>query len=123
MKVLIVDDSSFMRTMLKSLLKQVGLTDVFEASNGEEGLEALRKTPAQLVLLDLHMPVLDGLGFLRAAKADPALKDIPVVVVTSDTEKSQIDEVLKSGACCYMTKPFRVEGLREALSTALPGRH
>lgn len=120
MKVLLIDDSAIMRMMLKSLLKQVDLTDVIEAGNGLEGLQALAANKIDLVFLDLHMPQMDGAGFLREAKSKPEFASIPVVVVSSDSESGQAEELKRLGASSYITKPFRVEGLRQALDTILP---
>lgn len=115
MKVLLIDDSAIMRMMLKSLLKQVNLTDVVEAGNGVEGLEALSQHAIDLIILDLHMPEMDGPSFLREVKKTQ-WAGIPVVVVSSDADTEQVAETKRLGACTYITKPFRVEGLQKALA-------
>jgi two-component system chemotaxis response regulator CheY len=115
MKVLLIDDSAIMRMMLKSLLKQVALEDVVEAGNGIEGLKTLESTPVDLIMLDLHMPEMDGPDFLRAVKKTQ-WSSIPVIVVSSDAESGQVKETIELGAKGYITKPFRIEGLREALA-------
>jgi CheY-like chemotaxis protein len=120
MKVLIVDDSAIMRMMLKSMLAQLDLIDVIEAGSGTEGIEALRKTPVSLVLLDLHMPQMDGFGFLEATRQDPSWMQIPVVIVSSDSDKEQVERALQMGARSYGSKPFHVRGLREALGKVVP---
>lgn len=120
MRVLLVDDSAIMRMMLRSLLKQVQLTDVVEAENGLEGIGILRSKKIDLVLLDLHMPEMDGIAFLKTVKGEPPLSAVPVIIVSSDADARQIDEAQRLGACSYVTKPFRLEGLRDALSCAFP---
>jgi CheY-like chemotaxis protein len=120
MKVLLIDDSAIMRMMLKSLLKQVDLTDVTEAGNGIEGMAVLAKTAIDIVFLDLHMPQMDGAEFLKAVKQKPEFAKLPVIVISSDSEATQTEELKRLGASCYITKPFRVEGLRQALEAAVP---
>src|SRR5437868_2550278 len=120
MKVLIVDDSATIRMILKGLLKQLELTDVIEAPDGKVALETLAKTQVGLMLLDIHMPNLDGLGCLRALKQSPALAGLPVIIISSDTTPAQIEGARALGAHAYIKKPFRIEGLREALEAAFP---
>jgi two-component system chemotaxis response regulator CheY len=111
-----------MRMMLKSLLQQVELTDVVEAGNGIEGVAALKQQQVDVIILDLHMPEMDGISFLRTVKEHPTWTNIPVIIISSDGEAKQIDEAKRLGACSYVTKPFRVDGLRQALQSAFPAR-
>ena len=120
MKVLLLDDSAIMRMMLKSLLKQVDITDVTEAGNGLEGLQQLARSAYDLIILDMHMPQMDGPGFLAEMRKRPEWAGIPAIVVSSDTESQQMEEARRLGAKAYIAKPFRLEGLRKALDTALP---
>ncbi len=120
MKVLIIDDSPFMRTMFKGLLRQFQLTDVIEAGNGHEGLKLLTNNEVKLILLDLHMPVMDGITFLNEINKNPDLTHIPIILVSSDKEASLVNDALKLGACSYISKPFRIEGLKSALEVAFP---
>jgi two-component system chemotaxis response regulator CheY len=119
MKTMLIDDSTIMRLMLKKLLRQHDLTDIEEAGNGLEGIEILKNKPVDLILLDLHMPDLDGLGVLRILKNDDNLKDIPVIIVSSESEKEKISEGMKLGAASYVRKPFRDEEFKNAVSQAL----
>jgi two-component system chemotaxis response regulator CheY len=109
-----------MRMMLKSLLKQVQITDVLEAENGMTGLEALGTQAVGLILLDLHMPHMDGLTFLREREKRSDWSAVPVIVISSDTENAQLRQAQQCGACSYITKPFRLEDLRDALACAFP---
>jgi len=119
MKVLLIDDSSIMRMMVKSLLKQVDLNEITEAANGIEGLQAVGAQKFDVVFLDLHMPQMDGLEFLKALRAKPEHAGLPVIVLSSDSEQSQAQEAKRLGANSYITKPFRVESLRSVLDEVL----
>ena len=120
MKVLIVEDSPIMRMMLRGLLRQVNITDVVETANGAEGINALEKHYVELILLDLHMPVMDGITFINEIKKDPEWANIPIIVVSSDNETGQIVKALQLGARTYITKPFRIENLESALKVVFP---
>jgi CheY-like chemotaxis protein len=121
MKVLLTDDSATIRMILKGLLKQLQITDVIEASDGKTALETLQKTPVDLLLLDIHMPHMDGMACLQSIKNTPATANVPVVIISSDTAASQLEAAEKFGACAFVQKPFRLEGLRQAVSAACPG--
>jgi two-component system chemotaxis response regulator CheY len=120
MKILIVEDSPIMRMMLKGLLRQIDITDVVETANGAEGLKALGRGPVELILLDLHMPVMDGIAFINELGKKPEWAGIPVIVVSSDNETGQIVKALQLGARTYITKPFRIESLKSALNVVFP---
>ena len=122
MKVLIVDDSTTIRMILNGLLKKLGLTDVVEASDGRAAAEILSKNEIGLLLLDIHMPNTDGLHFLETLKNHPTRANIPVIIVSSDTDPAQIESARTLGAHAYIRKPFRIEGLRDALSVVFPTR-
>jgi two-component system, chemotaxis family, chemotaxis protein CheY len=119
MKVLIADDSLTIRMMLKSLLKQIGITDVAEAGDGAQALEVVGRGSIDLMLLDLHMPQLDGLGCLAELRKQPATARLPVVIVSSDASPEQMAHARELGVTAYIRKPFRIEALREALAAAV----
>lgn len=120
MKVLIVDDSATIRMILKGQLKKLGFTDLEEATDGKAALDYLSKNEIGLLLLDIHMPNMGGLSCLESIKGNPALAAIPVIIVSSDTTPSQIESAKLLGAHAYVRKPFRIEGLRDALSLVFP---
>src|SRR5437016_8198391 len=120
MKVLIADDSSTIRMILKGLLKQLQITETIEAPDGKVALELLAKNTVDLVLLDVHMPNMDGLSCLEAIKRASGTANLPVIIISSDTAPSQIESAQTLGAHAYIKKPFRIEGLREALVAAFP---
>lgn len=104
-KILVVDDASFMRTVLKDIVKGNGLaTDVIEAADGIEGVKAYQAHKPDLVTMDVNMPRADGIQALRAIlKIDPAAK---VVMVTSIEQKQIVQDAMKVGARDYIVKPF-----------------
>ncbi len=116
MKILLVDDSNTMRRIQKNTLKQIGYDNVIEAGDGVEALEALKANPdVNLMLLDWNMPNMDGITCLKTLKADAALKATPVIMATSESEKSRIIEAIQSGAANYVVKPFQAETLKEKI--------
>ena len=116
MRVLIVDDSSFIREYVRQLLQRMGM-DCREAGNGEEALAVLRADEAfDLMLLDLNMPVMNGLECvrtLREAKLSPSTK---VMMVTTEGDCTFMCQALEYGADEFLMKPFTPEGLRDKMS-------
>lgn len=104
-KILIVDDASFMRTVLKDIIKSNGLAhEIVEAGDGVEGVKAYQTIKPNLVTMDVNMPRADGIQALRAImKIDPAAK---VVMVTSVEQKQIVQDAMKLGARDYIVKPF-----------------
>ena len=114
-KVLVVDDMSTMRRIVKNVLKQIGYSVMEEAENGEEGLRKLRVGGFGLVVSDWNMPVMSGIELLRAIRADPELKHLPVLMVTAEAQKENIIEAVQAGVSNYVVKPFTAEALQEKL--------
>ena len=104
-RILVVDDASFMRTLLKDIIKSNGLaSEIFEASDGVEGVKAYQKVKPDLVTMDVNMPKADGIQALRAIlKINPTAK---VVMITSVEEKHIVQDAIKLGARDYVVKPF-----------------
>ncbi|HXG13633.1 MAG TPA: response regulator [Candidatus Nitrosotenuis sp.] len=104
-KILVVDDASFMRTVLKDIIKGNGLaSEIIEAADGVEGVKAYQAQKPDLVTMDVNMPKADGIQALRAImKIDPAAK---VVMVTSVEQKQIVQDAMKLGARDYIVKPF-----------------
>jgi two-component system chemotaxis response regulator CheY len=112
---LVVDDAKVIRLLLGDSLADLGY-DVIQASNGREALAALEKAPSTtLAMVDWNMPVMNGLEFLKAARADPRFSSLTVVMVTSETELNQIVTALDAGANDYIMKPFTPEMIGEKL--------
>lgn len=117
MRVLIVDDSSMIRMILKGILKQIQIEDVVEASDGHQALKRLEEGPVDLLLLDIHMPNMDGIDLLRTLQDNPSAEKPPVIIISSDSDSEQVEKVQALGARAFIRKPFRAEGLREAMIT------
>ncbi|MFO7754233.1 MAG: response regulator [Desulfobacteraceae bacterium] len=110
MRILSVDDSKTVRQKIKNLAEVIGM-EVLEAENGQEGLEVLEtfKGEVDLILLDVEMPVMDGHEFLRTVKQDGRYQSIPVIMLTSVSQKEKVIEAVRGGAKQYITKPFSGE--------------
>ncbi len=120
MRVLLSDDSKTIRLILRNLLWELGINEVEEAANGREALELLAKYQFDLILLDIHMPEIEGLDVLEAVKTgeDTRHVDVPVVIISSDTDYRQIERARDLGAYGYIKKPFKKEGLEAAIAAA-----
>jgi len=115
MQAIVIDDSRAMRMILSGILRELGF-DVREAADGREGLERVRQGELpRLALVDWNMPEMNGLEFLRAVRADPALAGVRVVMVSTETEMAQVSRALDEGADEYVMKPFSRDVLAEKL--------
>ncbi|MDP1822798.1 MAG: response regulator [Archangium sp.] len=121
-QVLLVDDSRVTREVTKLYLVQRKDVTVQEARSGEEALKSIRAHRPDVVLADMQMPHLDGTGLCAAMKADPALSDIPVVILTSVQDPRARAQCLAAGAREILAKPVEPEHLNEALHRALGER-
>lgn len=119
MRILLVDDSGTMRHIQKRTLTEIGLTDVKEASDGALALKEVEQEKFDLILMDWNMPNMTGIEALKKLKGNPAYKAIPVVMVTSESDKSHIVEAIQAGAANYILKPFTAEVLKEKLAPFL----
>ena len=109
MQVLVVDDSRATRAVLRQILKALGF-DVTEAGHGLEALERLKEMEKpDLVLVDWNMPEMDGYEFVQAVRAESNYDQIPLMMVTTETEVSQVTKALSAGANEYVMKPFTKE--------------
>ncbi|MCC6538494.1 MAG: response regulator [Bryobacterales bacterium] len=115
--VLIVDDSAAIRKILQRVLMQteVPLGKVIEAGDGVEALAALKENPVGLILSDINMPNMDGLQLLSELKAAGSLKDIPVLMITTEGAQAKVLEAVNLGAAGYVRKPFTPEQIKEKL--------
>lgn len=117
--VLVVDDSSAMRALLGVALRSAGFA-VVEARDGKEALEQLAAAPVDLIVTDCIMPVMDGISFVRKVKKDPVLGRIPIIMLTTESQGSQIQEGRALGVQAWIVKPFRPEKFIEAVHRVLP---
>jgi two-component system chemotaxis response regulator CheY len=116
MKFLVVDDFSTMRRIVRNLLKELGYTNVDEAEDGAVGLQKLKGGDFKFVITDWNMPVMTGIELLRAVRADPTLKHLPVLMITAEAKKENIIEAAQSGASGYIVKPFTAATLEEKMN-------
>ncbi len=120
--ILIVDDSRVMRGMIARTIAMAGLeaATIHEAANGAEALAKVHEKAYDLVLLDINMPVMDGEEFLAALRAEPAFRQLPVVVASSESNDARIRRLRLMGAE-FVHKPFRPEALIEAIERMSAG--
>jgi two-component system chemotaxis response regulator CheY len=115
MKILVVDDFSTMRRIVKNLLKQLGYENIDEAEDGEQALAKLRANRFQFVVSDWNMPNMTGIELLKNVRNDPELKSLPFLMVTAEAEKEKVVEAIKAGVNNYIIKPFTAEILKEKM--------
>lgn len=113
--ILTIDDSRTMRDMLRLTLTDAGYR-VIQAVDGLEGLAVLRNEGPDAVITDINMPVLDGFGFIEKARADERFRDIPILVLTTESTASMKDRARGAGATGWITKPFDPQKLKDALT-------
>jgi two-component system chemotaxis response regulator CheY len=114
-KILIVDDFSTMRRIIKNLLRDLGYVNTAEADDGLTALPMLKSIHFDLLVTDWNMPGMQGIDLLRTVRADPALASLPVLMVTAEQKKEQIIEAAKAGVNGYIVKPFTAATLKEKL--------
>ena len=121
LNVLVVDDSAVMRSMIIKVLRLCGvpLSEIYEAANGEEGLRAINEHWIDLALVDINMPIMTGDEMIDRVRRGPDTKDLPVIVVSTESSESRI-EMLKRQGAGFVHKPFSPEILRETI-TGLTG--
>ena len=116
--VLIVDDSAAIRKILQRVLNQaeIPLGAVYEAGDGLEAIEALKKNMVGLILSDINMPNLDGIQMLSQIKAHDVWKAIPVVMITTEGSQAKVMEAVNLGAAGYVRKPFTADQIKDKLT-------
>ncbi len=117
MKILIVDDSSTMRRIIKNTLMRIGYNDLVEASDGAEGLASLQGV--DLIITDWNMPNMDGLTMVKSIRKHPNYKNVPIIMVTTEAAKEDIVEAIKNGVNNYIVKPFTPETLKQKIEQTL----
>lgn len=112
--ILTIDDSRTMQDMLRLALTDAGYR-VLQAVDGLEGFAVLQSEALDAVITDINMPVLDGFGFIEKARADERFRDLPILVLTTESTSSMKDRARAAGATGWITKPFDPEKLKDAL--------
>ncbi|KJU83520.1 response regulator receiver domain-containing protein [Candidatus Magnetobacterium bavaricum] len=115
MKILVVDDFSTMRRIVKNILKQLGFDKIEEAEDGEQAFTKLKNGGFDFLVTDWNMPNVTGLELLKRVRSDAKLKSMPVLMVTAEAEKEQVVEALKAGVNNYVIKPFTADVLKEKI--------
>ena len=117
MKILLIDDSKTMRNIQKSVLGTLGHTDLEEAGDGQDALSKVAAFRRDLILVDWNMPVMDGLAFVKAFRTTN--KSTPVIMVTTEAEKSRVIEAIKAGVNNFVVKPFTPDMLGQRINETL----
>lgn len=115
MKILIVDDFSTMRRIIKNLLRDLGFTNTQEADDGNSALPLLKASDFDFLITDWNMPGMTGIDLLKAVRADDKLKSLPVLMVTAEAKREQIIEAAQAGVNGYVVKPFTAQALKEKI--------
>lgn len=120
MKVVVVDDSSTMRRIIKNTLARLGYKDVLEGEDGVQGWAVLEaNTDAGMLITDWNMPEMNGLELVKKVRADARFVDLPIIMVTTEGGKSEVISALKAGVNNYIVKPFTPQVLKEKLGAVL----
>lgn len=115
MKILVVDDFSTMRRIVKNLLRQLGFENIEEAEDGAQAFSKLKGGGYGFMVSDWNMPNMDGLELLKKVRNDPELKDLPILMVTAEAEKDKVITAIQAGVNNYIVKPFTGEILKEKM--------
>jgi two-component system chemotaxis response regulator CheY len=115
MKILIVDDFSTMRRIIKNLLRDLGFTNTHEADDGNTALPMLQGGNFDFLVSDWNMPGMTGIDLLKAVRADSKLSGLPVLMVTAESKREQIIEAAQAGVNGYVVKPFTAGTLEEKI--------
>lgn len=115
MKILIVDDFSTMRRIIKNLLRDLGFSNTSEADDGTTALPMLQNGNFDFLVTDWNMPGMTGIELLKAVRADDRLKDMPILMVTAEAKRDQIVEAAQAGVNGYVVKPFTAAVLKEKI--------
>jgi two-component system, chemotaxis family, chemotaxis protein CheY len=119
MRVLVVDDYSTMRRILRNLLEQIGFKHIDEASDGGTALIKLRDTPCGLVISDWNMEPMSGIELLREVRTDEKLKNTPFIMVTAESKSENVVAAKAAGVSNYIVKPFTAETLKTKIEAVL----
>jgi two-component system chemotaxis response regulator CheY len=119
--IMVIDDSRIMRGIVKKTFARLEIPCNFlEAGDGEEAIRLLEAEKVDLILLDWNMPNVNGFDFLKKIKAVDNYKNIPVVMITSETARLNVVEAIKAGVAAYITKPINYEVFMEKISKIFP---
>lgn len=115
MKILVVDDFSTMRRIIRNLLRDLGFENISEADDGNTALPMLQRGGFDFLITDWNMPGMSGMDLLKGVRADPDLADLPVLMVTAEAKREQIIAAAQAGVNGYIVKPFTAVTLKEKI--------
>lgn len=115
--IMIVDDSATIRSMVKRIVRMIGLDvgEIYEAANGIQALAQLGDHEVAVILVDINMPTMNGIQLLTRIKRSERLRDIPIVIASTEGSQKRIDQLQEQGVAGYLRKPFQPEQLRDVL--------
>ena len=116
MKILIVDDFSTMRRIIKNLMRDLGYANTHEADDGLTALPMLKGGGYDFLVTDWNMPGMQGIDLLKAVRSDPQLVSLPVLLVTAEARREQIVDAAEAGVNGYIVKPFTAQTLKEKIN-------
>ena len=116
MRVLVVDDFSTMRRIIKNILRQLGFTNILEADDGTSAWEILNKDQIDFVISDWNMPQMTGIELLRKVRASEEFADMPFLMVTAEAQQENIIEAVQAKVSNYIVKPFTAETLDQKIT-------
>jgi len=120
LKLLVVDDSSTMRRIIKNTLARLGHKDILEGADGVEGWSVLNSNPdVDMLITDWNMPEMNGLDLVLKVRSDDRFKDLPIIMVTTEGGKTEVITALKAGVNNYIVKPFTPQVLKEKLGAVM----
>jgi len=120
LKLLVVDDSSTMRRIIKNTLARLGYKDILEGEDGLQGWAAMDANPdIEMLITDWNMPEMNGLELVKKVRADARFKDLPIIMVTTEGGKAEVITALKAGVNNYIVKPFTPQVLKEKLGAVM----
>lgn len=120
-KVLVVDDEHFMRKVVRTLLMSIGIRAIYEAADGPSGLETIRSTEPDIVIVDWQMPGLDGTDFVRVVRSPETFPypNVPIIMLTGHGERSRVIEAAQAGVDEFLLKPVSLKALQDRLVAVL----
>jgi two-component system chemotaxis response regulator CheY len=123
LNILIVDDSEIVRRVIKKTLDiaEIPYTELFQAENGKKALEILNDNWVDLIFTDINMPVMGGVEMVKRLAEDDVMKDVPIVVVSTEGSQARIDQLKKNGVSAYLRKPVSPEQLRDIVYDLIGG--
>ncbi len=120
MRVLVVDDFSTMRRIIKNILRQLGFTNIVEADDGTTAWDVLNKDKVEFVISDWNMPQMTGIDLLRKVRASEEFSDMPFLMVTAEAQQENIIEAAQAKVSNYIVKPFTAETLKQKIDKIFP---